>query len=129
MELEELKNMWQSVKPHISSKISDDDANKIAVKNNDIKSRLLKRARWDGVFSIICLMLMALSPFWSPMKLPYWWLTVFALLYSSPLSMESRYTVPLSLSIFGIIRIRIFLRLSYQLKNCIAILSLQLRQS
>lgn len=79
MELEELKNMWQSVKPHISSKISDDDANKIAVKNNDIKSRLLKRARWDGVFSIICLMLMALSPFWSPMKLPYWWLTVFCL--------------------------------------------------
>ena len=79
MELEELKNMWQSVKPHISSKISDDDANKIAIKNNDIKSRLLKRARWDGVFSIICLMLMALSPFWSPMKLPYWWLTVFCL--------------------------------------------------
>ena len=79
MELDELRQTWKSVKSHIDSPISDDDANKIKVAKNDIKSRLLKRAQWDGVFSIICLILMALSPFWSPMKFPYWWLTIFCL--------------------------------------------------
>ncbi len=78
MELEELKDTWQSVKPKIESQIGD-DSNRITVKNDDIKSRLLKRARWDGIFTIICLILMALSPFWSPMKVPYWWLIVFCL--------------------------------------------------
>lgn len=79
MELEELRKTWQSVKPHIDSHISDEDANKIIVKKNDIKSRLLRKARLDGIFSIICLILMALSPSWAPMKFPYWWLTVFCL--------------------------------------------------
>lgn len=79
MELEELKQTWKSVKPHIDSHISEDDAKQITAAKNDIKSRLLKRARRDGIFSIICLVLMALSPFWAPMKFPYWWLTVFCL--------------------------------------------------
>ena len=79
MELEELKQIWKSIQPHIDSHISDDEAKKIKGVKNDIKSRLLKRARRDGIFSIICLMLMALSPYWSPMKFPYWWLTVFCL--------------------------------------------------
>lgn len=79
MELEELKQTWKSVKPHIDSHISEDDAKQITAAKNDIKSRLLKRARLDGIFSIICLVLMALSPFWAPMKFPYWWLTVFCL--------------------------------------------------
>lgn len=79
MELEELKQTWKSVKPHIDSHISEDDAKQITAAKNDIKSRLLKRARLDGIFSIICLVLMALSPFWTPMKFPYWWLTVFCL--------------------------------------------------
>lgn len=79
MELEDLKTTWKSVKPHIDSQISEDEANGLFTKRNDIKSRLLTRARLDGIFSIICLILMAFSPFWSPMKFPYWWLTVFCL--------------------------------------------------
>lgn len=79
MELEELKQTWKSVKPHIDSHISEDDAKQITAAKNDIKSRLLKRVRRDGIFSIICLVLMALSPFWAPMKFPYWWLSVFCL--------------------------------------------------
>lgn len=79
MELEELKQTWKQVKPHIDSHISEDDAKRITAAKNDIKSRLLKRARRDGIFSIICLTLMALSPFWAPMKFPYWWLAVFCL--------------------------------------------------
>ena len=79
MELEELKQTWKSVRSHIDSHISDEKAKKITRAKNDIKSRLLKRARRDGIFSIICLVLMVLSPFWAPMKFPYWWLTVFCL--------------------------------------------------
>lgn len=79
MELEDLRKTWKSVKPHIDPHISDDDAKKNISKEKDIKTRLLRRARWDGTFSIICLILMALSPFWSPMKFPYWWLAVFCL--------------------------------------------------
>lgn len=79
MELEDLKQTWKSVKPHIDSHISEDDAKQITAAKNDIKSRLLKRVRRDGIFSIICLVLMALSPFWAPMKFPYWWLSVFCL--------------------------------------------------
>lgn len=77
MELEDLKTTWQSVKPHIDSQINDDVANGVLSKRSDIKSRLLKRAIWEGIITMICLILMALSPFWSPMKFPYWWLAVF----------------------------------------------------
>lgn len=79
MELEELRKTWQSVKTHIDSKISKDEATKITIKKNDIKSRLLKRAMWDGILTIICIILMALSPIWSPMKFPGWWLTILCL--------------------------------------------------
>lgn len=79
MELDELRQTWKSIKPQIESHICDEEANKITLEKNDIKTRLVKRARWDGLISIICLILMALSPFWSPMKFPYWWLTIFCL--------------------------------------------------
>lgn len=87
MELEDLKTAWQSVKPHIDSQISEEASRKIILKKNDIKSRLLQRILWDGIFTIICLVLMATSSVWSPLKLPLWWLialcsTIFiALLY------------------------------------------------
>lgn len=77
MELEDLKTTWESVKPHIDSQLSENVANESLSKRNDIKSRLLTRARWDGIFTIICLILVASSPFWAPMKFPYWWLAVF----------------------------------------------------
>lgn len=77
MELEDLKTTWKSVKPHIDSQLSENVANGLLSKRNDIKSRLLKRALWEGIISVICLILMASSPFWSPMKFPYWWLAVF----------------------------------------------------
>lgn len=79
MELEDLRTTWKSVKPHIDSQISEDMTKGLLTKRNDIKSRLLTRARWDGIFSIICLILMVFSPFWSPMKFPYWWLTAFCM--------------------------------------------------
>lgn len=72
MELEDLRTTWKSVKPHIDSQISEDVAKELLTKRNDIKSRLLKRAIWEGIITVICLILMALS-----MKFPYWWLTVF----------------------------------------------------
>ncbi|MDE6533748.1 MAG: hypothetical protein K2M27_09495 [Muribaculaceae bacterium] len=79
MELEELKNIWQSVKPNIDSHINNDDANKIIVKKNDIKTRILIRAIWEGIATTICLILMATSPVWAPIKFPYWWLSIFCL--------------------------------------------------
>lgn len=77
MELEDLKTTWKSVKPHIDSQLSENVANGLLSKKNDIKSRLLKRALWEGIITVICLIFMASSPFWSPMKFPYWWLAVF----------------------------------------------------
>lgn len=77
MELEDLKTTWKSVMPHIDSQLSENVANGLLSKKNDIKSRLLKRALWEGIITVICLILMASSPFWSPMKFPYWWLAVF----------------------------------------------------
>lgn len=79
MELEELRKTWQSVKPHIDSQISEDEARNIISKKTDIKTRLLKRALWDGILTIICIILMALSPIWSPMKFPGWWLVILCL--------------------------------------------------
>ena len=107
MELEDLRTTWKSVKPHIDSQISEDVAKGLLAKRNDIKSRLLTRARWDGVFSIICLILMALSPFWSPMEFPYWWLIAFCLTIF--IAIIYGYTVPSRLSIYGTIQTRIFL--------------------
>lgn len=77
MELEDLRTTWKSVKPHIDLQISEDVAKGLLTKRNDIKSRLLRRAIWEGIITMICLILMALSPLWAPMKFPYWWLTVF----------------------------------------------------
>lgn len=77
MELEDLRTTWKSVKPHIDLQISEDVAKGLLTKRNDIKSRLLRRAIWEGIITMICLILMALSPLWAPMKFPYWWLMVF----------------------------------------------------
>lgn len=77
MELEDLRTTWKSVKPRIDSQISEAVESKMVLKRNCIKPRLMKRAWWDGVFTMICLVLMATSPIWSPMKLPYWWLAAF----------------------------------------------------
>lgn len=77
MELEDLRTTWKSVKPNIESQISEDVAKGLLTKRNDIKSRLLRRAIWEGIITMICLILMALSPLWAPIKFPYWWLTVF----------------------------------------------------
>ncbi len=79
MELDDLRNAWQSVKPHINSQISEDEKNKIVLKKNDIKTKLLKRSIWEGIITVICIILMALSPIWSPMKFPCWWLIIFCL--------------------------------------------------
>lgn len=77
MELEDLRTTWRSVKYNIDSQINDKAANKTYSNRIDIKSRLLKRARLEGVITVICLVLMASSRIWSPMKFPYWWLGVF----------------------------------------------------
>ncbi len=74
MELEELRNTWQSVKPHIDSQISEEEKNKTMIKKNDVKSKLLKRSLWEGISTLVFIILMALTPFWSPLKFPYWWL-------------------------------------------------------
>lgn len=79
MELEELRTTWQSVKPHIDSQINKDESIEIISKKNDIKTRLLKRAVWEGIITIICIILMASSPVWSPMKFPGWWLVIVCL--------------------------------------------------
>ncbi len=76
MELEELRNTWQSVRPHIDSKISEEEKNKTIIKKNDVKSKLLKRTLWEGIITLVFIILMALTPVWSPMKFPYWWLSV-----------------------------------------------------
>lgn len=77
MELEDLRTTWKSVKPHIDPQINENVANGLLSKRRDIKSRLLKRALGEGIITMICLILMALSPIWSPMKFPGWWLAVF----------------------------------------------------
>lgn len=79
MELEELRKTWQSVKTYVDSQISENKATRIAIKKNDIKSRLLKRSLWDGIISMIGTILLATSPIWSPMKFPDWWLATVCL--------------------------------------------------
>lgn len=77
MELEDLKSKWQSVKPHIDAKINDKTIRRSILKGIDAKSRLLKRSLWSQTVVSVCLVLMATSRIWSPLKLPYWWLTLF----------------------------------------------------
>ncbi|MDE6682514.1 MAG: hypothetical protein K2J87_03715 [Muribaculaceae bacterium] len=79
MELEELRRTWHSVNPHVDLQINDEEANKIFSNKNDIKSRLLKRVLWEGTFTVFGIVLMALSPIWSPLKFPYWWLVIFCM--------------------------------------------------
>ena len=73
MELEDLKLKWQSVKPHIELNLNDEVMRQSILKGNDAKSRLLKRYLWGQVFASVCLILLATSRIWAPMKFPYWW--------------------------------------------------------
>ncbi|MDE6769475.1 MAG: hypothetical protein K2J78_07110 [Muribaculaceae bacterium] len=76
MELEDLKLKWQSVKPHIELNLNDEVMRQSILKGNDAKSRLLKRYLWGQVFASVCLILLATSRIWAPMKFPYWWLSL-----------------------------------------------------
>lgn len=77
MELEDLRTTWQSIKPQINSQITEFEARKVFSKRNDIKSNVSKRVLWDGILTIIFLSLMAASPLWSPIGIPYWWIAMF----------------------------------------------------
>jgi hypothetical protein len=77
MELEELKNIWHSVKPDIKSLgySQKDDAG--IARKNDVKSRLLRKVFLGELFSLVCIILLATSHLWSPTKLPVLWLASF----------------------------------------------------
>lgn len=77
MELEELKSVWQSVKPKIGQQPDGKIADRAIRHRRDVKSRLSSRFLFDGIFTVICLILMSTSRLWSPMKLPGWWLIAF----------------------------------------------------
>lgn len=77
MELEDLKSKWQSVKPHIVIQLIDKTDIRNISKSIDAKSRLLKRSLWSQSVVAICIILMATSRMWSPLKLPYWWIGLF----------------------------------------------------
>lgn len=77
MELEELKNIWHSVKPGIKSIGYSTKYNSYLSKKNDIKSRLLRRVFFGELFSFVCIILLATSHLWSPTKLPVLWLVSF----------------------------------------------------
>lgn len=77
MELEDIKSKWQSVKPHIVIQLNDKTDIRNIEKGIDAKSRLLKRSWWSQSVVITCIILMATSRLWSPLKLPYWWLGLF----------------------------------------------------
>ncbi len=77
MELEDLKSKWQSIKPHIDSQLNDKILRNSISKGNDAKSRLIKRSLWTLILVFLCLILMATSRIWAPVKLPYWWIIIF----------------------------------------------------
>lgn len=82
MELEDLKSAWQSVKPKIDSSISEKKTHEVITRQCDVKSRFLRKCRIDGAITLVCLVLMGTSRIWAPMKLPYWWLSVFCAMLS-----------------------------------------------
>lgn len=77
MELEELRTKWQSVKSHIDPQLNDEVLSRSVSKGKDAKSRLIKRSLWILILTFLCLILMATSRIWSPVKLPYWWIIIF----------------------------------------------------
>lgn len=77
MELDELKTAWKSISDHVDTHIDENTIAKTASNRNDIRTRLLRRFLWDAVLTSICMVLMATSPLWSPLKLPVWWLIMF----------------------------------------------------
>ena len=77
MELEELKNIWQSVKPDIKGLGYSQKDDYGLAKKNDVKSRLLRKVFLRELFSFVCIILLATSHLWSPTKLPALWLVSF----------------------------------------------------
>ena len=77
MELEELKSAWQSVNPKIGQQPDGKITDRAIRHRRDVKTRLSSRVLFDGIFTVICLILMSTSRLWSPMKLPGWWLIAF----------------------------------------------------
>ena len=77
MELEDLKSKWQSVRPHIDPQINDELVRQSILKGNDVKTKILRRSLWSQISVSICIILMATSRIWSPLKLPYWWIGLF----------------------------------------------------
>ncbi|MDE5877978.1 MAG: hypothetical protein K2H47_10850 [Muribaculaceae bacterium] len=80
MELEDIKSKWQSVKPLIDPQLNDEIVKRSISKGTDAKSRLLKRSLWSQIFVSGCLMLLATSRIWAPVKYPYWWLILFCII-------------------------------------------------
>ena len=77
MELEDLKSKWQSVRPHIDPQINDELVRQSILKGNDVKTKILRRSLWSQISVSVCMILMATSRIWSPLKLPYWWIGLF----------------------------------------------------
>lgn len=81
MNLEDIKTQWKKVKKHIDPQLDVETVRRNITKGQDAKSRLLKRSFWSHILVFVCVVLMATSRIWSPMKLPYWWLGAFCLVF------------------------------------------------
>lgn len=80
MELEDLRSKWQSVRSHIEPQLNDELVKQSISKGNDAKSRLLKRSLYSQILVFVCLILLATSRMWAPMKYPCWWLILFCII-------------------------------------------------
>lgn len=77
MELEDLRTTWESLKDKADSHIKEKTIDEIVSKRKNVKTPLLRRLMWGSMATLICLILMATSRLWAPMKFPYWWLSAF----------------------------------------------------
>ena len=78
MELEELKQSWLKIEKGITE-LSGQTLKTThiisAIRKTDAKTRLLNRFRIGYAITAICIIIMALSPLWSPGYMPKWWAT------------------------------------------------------
>ncbi len=83
MELEELKQSWLKIEKGITE-LSGQTLKTThiisAIRKTDAKTRLLNRFRIGYAITAICIIIMALSPLWSPGYMPKWWATTFSIL-------------------------------------------------
>lgn len=77
MNLEELRDTWQSVKPGVKSLGYSQNEDACLAKKNDVKTRLLRKVFLGELSSFVCIILFATSHMWSPTKLPVLWLYSF----------------------------------------------------